>query len=278
MIKYLLFDLDRTLWDFDGNAAVTFRRMFRHFGLSVLCNTDFETFFRYYFQVNGVLWEGYRNGTVKKEVLNIDRFRLPLEHFGLHHCERLAQELGDYYVQEGVKQTGLMPGARQLLQYLQQPLLQPIQPMQAPPLPERIGRVPYPHRLPAEHPCTGEGERQSKIVYQLGIITNGFSEAQRPKMRTAGIYDYFQHIFLSEEIGFMKPDVRYFEAVLRCLHVRPEEVMVVGDDFLVDIAGAQAARMPQIYYNYASLPLPRGATPPTYEIRHLLDIEQILRT
>lgn len=272
MIKYLLFDLDRTLWDFDGNAAVTFRDMFRHYGLAALCNTDFETFHHYYFQVNNVLWEGYRNGTVKKEELNIDRFRLPLEHFGLRHCEKLALELGDYYVQEGPKRTGLMPGARQLLQYLQQPLRQPVQ--KTAQHSQRLPLQTFP--FSAEHSEARTSGLQNKIVYQLGVITNGFSEAQWPKMKTSGIYDYFQHFFLSEEIGFMKPDPRYFDAVLRCLDASPEEVMVIGDDFHVDIAGAQAARISQIYYNYTSLPLPQDAVPPTFEIHHLLDIEQIL--
>ena len=235
MVRFLLFDLDRTLWDFDGNAAVTFQDMYARFGLKVLCHTDVDTFHRYYCQVNGVLWNGYRKGTVTKEELHVDRFRLPLEHFGLRHCERLAQELGDYYVQEGPKQTGLMPGTRELLEYLR-----------------------------------NEGS------WELGVVTNGFSEAQWPKMKTAGIYDYFRHFFLSEEIGFMKPDVRFFQVAQRQLQAKPEEVLVVGDDYFVDIVGARSAGMPQIYYNYLCQKLPQDAVLPTYEVRHLLEIKTIL--
>ena len=41
---HLLFDLDRTLWDFDGNAERTYHAMFDHFAIEQLCHVDFETF------------------------------------------------------------------------------------------------------------------------------------------------------------------------------------------------------------------------------------------
>jgi putative hydrolase of the HAD superfamily len=233
MIKYLLFDLDRTLWDFDGNALVTFRNMFNQYRLDQCCHTSFEEFHRYYFEVNNVLWEGYRNGTVTKEKLYIDRFLIPLSHFGLRDSTRLALQLADYYVQEGPKQTGLMPGTKELLEFL------------------------------------------GMSRFELGVITNGFSEAQWPKMKTAGIYHYFKHFFLSEELGYMKPDIRFFAAVQNRLQASPKEIIVIGDDFRVDIVGAQGAGMPQIYYNPTEQPLPKGAQMPTYEVRNLLEIKDI---
>ncbi len=234
MVKYLLFDLDRTLWDFDGNAAITFRLMYDKFRLDELCGVSYEEFHRFYFDVNATLWEGYRNGTVTKEQLNIDRFRIPLQHYGMQDCTRLAVQLGDFFVYMGPQQTGLMPGARELLEHLQ------------------------------EWP------------FALGVVTNGFSEAQWPKMRSSDIHKYFSHFFLSEEVGYMKPDVRFFQEVQRQLGAEAGEIGVVGDDFAVDIVGAQRAAMPQIYYNYRALPLPKGATPPTYEVRHLMEIEELL--
>ena len=107
MYRYLLFDLDRTLWNFDGNADITFREMYDVFHLQELCGVGYRDFHEYYRAVNDVLWEQYRNGTLAKEVLHVRRFVLPLEHFGctnasvrtLAGCRSVAAlslHLGDY--------------------------------------------------------------------------------------------------------------------------------------------------------------------------------------
>ena len=205
MKRFLLFDLDRTLWDFDGNANRTYRKMFDVFGLEALCGVDFETFHEKYREINDVLWDAYRNGTLTKELLSVRRFSLTLAAFG---CDaesldiiRLSQRMGDYYVEEGTRQTGLMPGARELLEWLD----------------------------------------TQRDRFSLAVITNGFSEAQLPKMKTAGIDKYFDYFFLSENLGYMKPDRRFFDAALSELGVPAEQCLVIGDDYKVDIEGAMKA-------------------------------------
>lgn len=240
MIQYLLFDLDRTLWDFDGNAERTYRAMFDKFGLRTLCGVDFETFHKRYRIINDALWEAYRNGTLSKELLALRRFSLTLEAFGCNANDkeiiRLSQRMSDYYVIEGTRQTGLMPEARQLLDWLQQ------------------------HR----------------DKYTLAVITNGFSEAQLPKMKHSDIDRYFDYFFLSEDLGYMKPDRRFFDVALQHMNARPDQCLVVGDDYKVDIAGAMEAGIRQVYYNPAAHPLPNGAKRPSYEIRNLLAMKDIL--
>ncbi len=239
MKKYLLFDLDRTLWDFDGNAERTFRDMYSYFKLDEVCHVDYETFHERYREINDMLWEAYRNGTLTKEVLYTARFSLTLEAFGLQRdsiqVSRLSREMGDYYVQYGTQQTGLMPGARELLEWI-------------------------------------AGQQR----FTMAVITNGFSEAQRPKMKTAGIDRYFQYCFLSEELGFMKPDRRFFDAALQQMQARADECLVIGDDYKVDIAGAAAAGMEQVFYNYKGVVLEPQQKPATYEISHLLQLKEIL--
>ena len=229
---YILFDLDRTLWDFDTNALITFRQIYNEFGLEAQCHVPMEVFHEYYVAVNAQLWDAYRGGTLEKEMLSLQRFALPLEHFGVQTPMVLAERMADYYVHEGVKQTTLMPGAREVLQHFAQ----------------------SPHVL-----C---------------IITNGFSEAQLPKMRTAGIDQYFQHFFLSEELGYMKPDRRFFEAVLSHLGTTADDCVVIGDDYDVDIVGASRAGIRQVYYNYhhkslADKPAPTCTITHLHELLHL---------
>lgn len=236
----LLLDLDRTLWDFDGNADRTYEIMYDYFALQDLCHVDYHTFHERYRQINDMLWEAYRNGTVSKEQLSLQRFSLTLGAFG---CDpespeiiRLSLRMANYYVYEATKQTGLMPGARELLEWL--------------------------------------FERRDR--FSLSVITNGFSEAQLPKMKSSDIYKYFDHFFLSEDLGFMKPDRRFFESVLRHLDVTPDQCLVVGDDYKVDISGAMAVGIPQVYYNLHNIPLPPDAEKPTHEITHLLQLIPLL--
>lgn len=236
----ILFDLDRTLWDFDGNADRTYRAMFERYQLERLCHVDYDTFHERYRQINDMLWDAYRNGTLTKEQLSLRRFSLT---FGAFGCDpespdiiRLSLQMAEDYVVEGTKQTGLMPGAHELLEWL--------------------------------------GERGGR--YTLSVITNGFSEAQLPKMRTSGIDRFFTHFFLSEDLGYMKPDRRFFDAVLRKLAVPADQCLVVGDDYCVDIAGAMKVGIPQVWYNYAGNKLPSNSLVPNHEITHLHQLKEIL--
>ncbi|MCR4810262.1 MAG: YjjG family noncanonical pyrimidine nucleotidase [Prevotella sp.] len=239
-MKYLLFDLDRTLWDFEGNAEKTYRAMFAEYGLETLCHTDYETFHERYRVINDTLWEAYRNGTLSKEVLALSRFSLTLEAFGMPHdaieTVRLSQQLSDYYVLRGPQQTGLMPNARETLEWIA---------------------------------C-------QKDSFRMAVITNGFSEAQLPKMKTSRIDGYFDWVLLSEQLGAMKPDRRFFELALNTIGANAKDCLVIGDDYKVDIAGAAAAGIEQVYYNIQSRPLPEGAAKPTYEISDLLEMKELL--
>lgn len=114
----MLFDLDRTLWDFETNSMQTLREMFEQYGLATLCGTDFQTFVDAYHVINKGLWDAYNNGTLDKEYLYVARFSLTLEHFGLAETYVLGKELGDFYVFESPKKTALFDGAVDLLEYL----------------------------------------------------------------------------------------------------------------------------------------------------------------
>ncbi len=84
--------------------------------------------------------------------------------------------------------------------------------------------------------------------YTLSIISNGFVEVQYTKLRRSGLLPYFAHIFLSEEIGCQKPDIRFFQTVLDRLNASSSECLVIGDNFQTDIQGAQNAGMKAIFF------------------------------
>lgn len=78
-------------------------------------------------------------------------------------------------------------------------------------------------------------------IYRLGMITNGYSDSQRGRLRAAGLLDHFNPLLISEEVGVAKPDVRIFELALTKLRLRPDAVLYVGDSISHDRAGCLRA-------------------------------------
>jgi len=76
--------------------------------------------------------------------------------------------------------------------------------------------------------------------YRLGIASN-FDVRLRQIIAGHSPLGLCQQVFLSSEIGFSKPDPRFFTAAVRELGVAPAEILLVGDDEAADIAGARAA-------------------------------------
>lgn len=85
--------------------------------------------------------------------------------------------------------------------------------------------------------------------YRLGIISNGFPDIQRARLHSAGLYQFFDHIIISEEIGARKPDLRIFQAALDAAGTLPGETLYIGDNFLYDIRGASLAGLRTIWFD-----------------------------
>lgn len=77
--------------------------------------------------------------------------------------------------------------------------------------------------------------------YRLGLVTNGLSEVQRPRLANTGIGGYFEFILVSDEVGVAKPAAGFF-ALAQERMGDPERgrVLVVGDNPNADVAGARA--------------------------------------
>lgn len=67
---------------------------------------------------------------------------------------------------------------------------------------------------------------------KLGIITDGYANAQRQKLNTIGAYDYFDEIIITDELGrdYWKPHPISFETIRERLNVEFNEMIYVGDN------------------------------------------------
>jgi putative hydrolase of the HAD superfamily len=108
-----------------------------------------------------------------------------------------------------------------------------------------ITNSPYKTKL---FPYTHEILKHLSERYNLYLITNGFKEVQYLKIKNCDIEKYFKKIFTSEEVGFSKPHIKYFEYVLESTFSKPEEAIVIGDDLEVDIKGAKQLNIDTIWF------------------------------
>ena len=139
---------------------------------------------------------------------------------------------------------------------------------------EAMKRLPLGQRL---MPYAREVLEYLRPRYKLYILSNGFTELQARKMRSAGIDHFFDGVVLSEDIGVNKPNPAIFEHALRVADVSAAEALMIGDNFEVDIEGAQRVGIDQVYYDVAHLSLnEKHCHPPTYTIGSLLELKDIL--
>ncbi len=82
------------------------------------------------------------------------------------------------------------------------------------------------------------------------VVSNGTVAAQSKKLRLSGLGELMDGIFLSEELGIEKPDVRFFDKVFEEIGpVDKGQVMIVGDSLTSDIQGGNHAGIVTCWYN-----------------------------
>ncbi len=112
--------------------------------------------------------------------------------------------------------------------------------------------------------------------YKMYILSNGFTELQSRKMQSAGIAHYFDGMILSEDIGVNKPNPAIFTHALQVAESTAEESLMIGDNYEVDIEGAQRVGIDQVFYNISKKDLNPEHPQPTFTITSLLELKEIL--
>lgn len=104
--------------------------------------------------------------------------------------------------------------------------------------------------------------------YELVVLTNWFTKPQTERLKNAHILKYFKEV-IGGEIN-MKPKK---EAFLKACHdYKPNECIMIGDDYNKDIRGAIDAHLNVIYYNFKNKANELKVT----EIKKLSELKEIL--
>jgi putative hydrolase of the HAD superfamily len=121
--------------------------------------------------------------------------------------------------------------------------------------------------------------------YQLGMITNTQGQQRSGAHRISRFPEletYFKVIIVAGENSIPpKPDPAPFRLCLQELNIKPSEAVYVGDDYRIDVCGAQDAGLHAVWLKHhcvsRSWPDVRTATPIISDLEELLDIERVLK-
>lgn len=113
-ISDVFFDLDHTLWDFDKNSALTFKKLFTDYQITV----DLSDFLKVYGPINRDYWKLYREGNIQKEELRHQRLKSTFEAVKYVVSIDLIEALADGYIGHLSSFDHLLPNAIEILEYL----------------------------------------------------------------------------------------------------------------------------------------------------------------
>ena len=115
-----------------------------------------------------------------------------------------------------------------------------------------------------------------KGKYVLAAVTNGTKLAQEKKLRLSGLDKIFDHIFISENIGFEKPNKGFFDHVFASLGITDKsEALIIGDSLTGDIKGGFNSGIDTCWFNPSHKPNSLSL-PVTYEIDDLSKLISIV--
>jgi len=99
--------------------------------------------------------------------------------------------------------------------------------------------------------------------YVMVIATNaGASNTQNmiDALKRVGADTYFHHFFSSKDLGYEKPDTRFFILISKSIGIPPEKCLMVGNIYEKDIIGAKDCGMKTVFFNETMLtgPFPKA--------------------
>jgi 2-haloacid dehalogenase len=76
------------------------------------------------------------------------------------------------------------------------------------------------------------------------------ASTQYNRLHASGLFPYFQNIFISEETGYQKPQIEFFQYVFdRIPEFDSSKALIIGDSLSSDIQGGINANIDTCWYN-----------------------------
>ncbi len=116
------------------------------------------------------------------------------------------------------------------------------------------------------------------------VVTNGSRPVQDKKLSKSGFDKLMDGIFISDVVGYEKPNALFFEPVFeeirgRLPDITKAEIMIVGDSLTSDIQGGINAGIKTCLYRTPEQPyneIARGKVIPDHEITDLMQLSEFI--
>lgn len=225
--KYLLWDVDGTILDFEVAERAAIRILFDKFNLGE-CSDEM---LMKYSQINKKYWQLLESGKMTKDKILVERF---IEFFSYEGINAdIAAEFNKEYQIALCDTIVFNDDAIDIIKHQ---------------------------------------KKTCKII----IVTNGTEVVQEKKLERSGLNDIVDNVFISELVGFEKPNIKFFEKVILEVGIKDlKEALIIGDSLTSDIQGGHNIGIDTCWYN----PKNEENTTllnPTYTIRNLHELENII--
>ncbi len=115
-----------------------------------------------------------------------------------------------------------------------------------------------------------------KNKYTNILMTNGLIEVQKEKIKRLSLDDYFDHIIISGEVGYEKPNIKIYEYMEKLTSdLDKNKVLAIGDSLSSDIKGGENYGVDTCWFNKNKKKKTSNAT---YEIDSLYDLINIINS
>lgn len=117
--------------------------------------------------------------------------------------------------------------------------------------------------------------------YEIIVITNGPSAAAKTKLEKIASLEYVAGIYCSDQFGFVKPDVRFFQGIMKLREKEKKntnlsDFLMIGDSLKSDVGFAQNCGIHSCWFRKVGESV-SGDYKPTYTVTSLLQILGIFK-
>lgn len=112
--------------------------------------------------------------------------------------------------------------------------------------------------------------------YELVVTSNGPKAQQYHRLENADFLKYFSQIFISEEVGFNKPNKEFFHIVFQKIENKDKsKILIIGDSLTSDIKGGSLVGIDTCWY-HTKKEENKANIKPTFTIQDWQEIKEIL--
>lgn len=226
MVKFVFFDLDDTILDFNKAERTAIKKTFKSYSIKTNKNI-----LDLYSKINLNEWKRLEKKELTHEQVKVHRFEVFLKEINKNFN---ATEMTKNYEKNLAKEHFVIRGALSVIKSIYKD-------------------------------------------YRLFIVSNGLIDVQSERIKSAKIKKYFERIFVSQDIGFNKPEKEFFESCFNQIEgFNREEAVIIGDSLSSDIAGGKNVKIKTLWYNCKGV-TNRTDIIPDFEIKKLKEIKDILK-